>query len=131
MLDNNARGLAKPNVIVSWEVKFNAARDAVQKRIDLYPEVRQAVSGALRAMLLQGIGNFAKRLRGQDVTVANALDIPPEYAGSQKKVGDHWVYHVPGRECTDRERGYYPPELAVRAWGRGRGRMLLAPRAWG
>lgn len=125
--DPDARGRAKPNVLDSWASKLNAARDAVQQRTDLDPEVRQAVAGALRAMLLQGIGNFAKRLRGQDVTVTNALDIPPEYAGSQKKVGDHWVYHVPGREFTDRERGYYHPELAVQVWGRARARMLQSP----
>lgn len=125
--DPDARGRAKPNVLDSWAGKLNAARDAVQQRDDLDPEVRQAVAGALRAMLLQGIGNFAKRLRGQDVTVKNALDIPPEYAASQKKMGDHWVYHVPGRPFKEHEKGYYHPELAVQVWGRARARMLQSP----
>lgn len=125
--DPDARGKAKPNVLDTWAGKLNAARDAVQRRDDLDPEVRQAVAGALRSMLLQGIGNFAKRLRGQDVTVTNPLDIPAEHVDTAEKFGDRWVYHVPGREFTERERGYYHPELAVQVWGRARARMLQSP----
>lgn len=125
--DPDARGKAKPNVLDNWAGKLNAARDAVQRRDDLDPEVRQAVAGALRAMLLQGIGNFAKRLRGQDVTVTNPLDIPAEYADTAEKFGDRWVYHVPGRPFKEHEKGYYHPELAVQVWGRARARMLQSP----
>lgn len=125
--DPDRRGRATPNVLDAWATKLNAARDAVQRRDDLDPEVRQAVAGALRAMLLQGIGNFAKRLRGQDVTVTNPLDIPADFVDTAEQFGDRWVYHVPGREFTERERGYYHPELALQVWGRARARMLQSP----
>lgn len=129
--DADARGKPKPNVLDAWAGKLNSARDAVQRREDLDPVVRQAVAGALRAMLIQGLGTFAKRSRDQTVTVASALDVPGEYAHTAEQVGNRWVYVMPGREFSERERGYYHPELAVQVWARARGRMLLSPKTNG
>lgn len=130
--DPDARGKAKPNVLDRWAGKLTAARDAVQQRDDLDPEVRQAVAGALRAILLQTIGNFAKRLRGQDVTVSNRLDVPAEYMSTVKQVGkERWTYTTPGREFDEREKANYHPELAVQVWGKARARMLWSPTPTG
>lgn len=125
--DPDAKGKKKPNVLDGWASKLNKARENVQAREDLDPTVRQAVAGALRSILLQGIGNFAKRLRGQSVVVKNAMDVPPQYARSVERFGSAHVYEEPGRAFTERERGYYRPELAVQVWGRARARMLRSP----
>lgn len=117
----------KANVLDKWASKLNTARENVQRREDLEPVVRQAVAGALRAILLQGVGNFAKRLRGQSVVVNNARDIPAEYADVAERFGDAWVYEEPGRAFNERERGYYRPELAIQVWGLSRARMLVSP----
>lgn len=127
----NGKEKPKPDVLNKWAGKLNAARDAVQSREDLDPVVRMAVAGALRSMLLQGIGNFAKRLRGADVVVKSPRDIPAEYAADARRFGSAWVYSEPGREFSERERGYYHPELAVQVWGKARNRMLVSPIASG
>lgn len=121
----------KPNVLNAWADKLGAARESVQARDDLDPVVRLAVAGALRSMLLQGIGNFAKRLRGADVVVKSPREIPAEYAADARRFGSAWVYSEPGREFSERERGYYHPELAVQVWGRARARMLESPAPTG
>ncbi|MGP9695839.1 hypothetical protein ACT3TZ_14630 [Brachybacterium sp. AOP25-B2-12] len=118
---------AKGDVLNKWADRLAQMRTAVQGRADLEPIVKRAVAGALRAMLIHGIGTFAKRFRDEDVTVDSPMRIPGEYAHTARRFGDAWVYTRPGREFTDRELGYYHPELAVQIWGRARARMLSAP----
>lgn len=107
------------------------ARERVNARLELEPEVRRAVAAALRAMLIQTIGNFASRLKGRTVTVWSAKDVPAEYAHTMQRYGEAFTYEVPGSEHNARTLPFYRPELAAQVWGRARARVLASPLGGG
>lgn len=119
----------KARVLDTFAERMNRARERVNKAPDLDPAVRRAVAAALRAMLIQTIGNFASRLKGRTVTVWSAREVPAEYAGTVQRFGDAWTYELPGREHDERTLPFYRPELAAQVWGRARARVLRAPTA--
>lgn len=111
--------------------RMTRARERVNARTDLEPAVRRAAAAALRAMVIQTIGNFASRLKGRTVTVWSARDVPAEYADTMQRFGDAFTYEMPGRDHDERTLPFYRPELAAQVWGRARARVLRAPTATG
>jgi hypothetical protein len=106
--------------------KIGRARDRVMANLDLDPVVQRAAAFALRAMLIQTIGNFASRGRTRTETVWSANDVPKQYAHTMERYGDAFTYKVPGRPHDERSPTYRP-ELAAQIWSRARCRMLVAP----
>jgi hypothetical protein len=117
----------KLRVLDTFAERLTRARDRVNARDDLEPEVRRAVAAALRSMLIQTIGNFASRIKGRTVTVWSAREVPAEYADTMRQHGDAFTYEIPGRPHDARTLPFYRPELAAQVWGRARARVLRAP----
>lgn len=109
--------------------RMTRARERVNARQEIEPEVRRAVAAALRAMLIQTIGNFASRLKGRTITVWSAREVPAEYAHTMQRFGDAFTYEMPGREHDERTLPYYQPHLAAQVWSRARSRVLRSPLA--
>ncbi|MGF0118795.1 hypothetical protein ACQFYA_21080 [Promicromonospora sp. Marseille-Q5078] len=119
----------KSRVLDTFADRMTRARERVNARPDIEPQVRRAVAAALRSMLIQTIGNFASRLRGRTVTVWSIDDVPQAYEKTVQRYGDAFTYEMPGREHNARELAFYRPELAAQVWARARSRVLLSPLA--
>lgn len=109
---------------------FMEAIDRVRDRVGTDPKLpiplRRAVTGALRALLIQTVGGLASR-GGTKTLVADSLaDVPPAFAGSAVRHGKVWVYEAPGDK---REIANYHPEISVQIWGRARAALLRTPTA--
>lgn len=118
----------KARVFDTFAERITRAREKLDTNDELPVPLKRAVSAALRAILIQGIGSLASRGRTRTMTTTSALDIPAEYQRSVKRHGELFIYEIPS-EQTDRQRRMYHPEIAVQIWGRGRARVLSAPTA--
>lgn len=124
--DKNKLVATKP--LDTFANRITRAREWVTNDEEMPPKIQAAVAAALRAILLQAIGGFASRGRGNTVVTEDPQSIPPQYLGSAKRQGKLWVYKVPS-ELQGNQLAYYRPELAVQVWARGRSRVLEAPTA--
>ncbi|MGO3090674.1 MAG: hypothetical protein ACTII7_13490 [Galactobacter sp.] len=106
--------------------RITRAREWVEADEIMSESVREAVSSALRTILLQTIGGFASRGRGMTVVKDNPQDIPPEFQAHARRQGKLWVYKVPSK-LQGRQLAFYRPELAVQVWARARARVLSGP----
>ncbi|MGP9587214.1 hypothetical protein ACT3TB_16315 [Micrococcaceae sp. AOP34-BR2-30] len=117
------RGTTKAKPLDLWADKLTKARDNVAGDLDVDPVLKKPIGAALRAILIQSIGNFASRGRGSTAVVDDIKDIPAQYVDSALPKGKLWVYTVPQR-LTDRQKAFYRPEFSVQVWGRGRAKVL-------
>lgn len=90
------------------------------------PLVQQLVAGALRAILITGIGQFASRGRDTTRVASDPKTIPAEAAPTAVRHGDVWAYDVPGGIPEGGHRVTYQPGIASQIWGRARTRVLQA-----
>lgn len=124
--DNVARRAtvrAKP--LDLWADKLTKARENVARDPDVDEELKKPVGAALRAILIQSIGNFASHGRGSTVVTYDPKDIPAQYADTAERKGEAWTYKKP-QHLSPRQAAFYHPEFAVQVWGRGRAKVLQA-----
>lgn len=119
----------KSRPLDTFAERMTRARSRVDANHDLSGVVRRAAAGALRSIVIQTIGNFAKRFRGRTVAVDSAHKIPEAYVDTAQRYGDAWTYTEPGREHRGNELAIYQPQIAVQVWARSRSRVLWAPTA--
>lgn len=110
--------------------RMKRARDRVQENPDMPPMLRSALAGALRAILLYTVGNFASAGRAQTRVAESAFDVPAEYQSTMVRQGKVFVYQIPST-VTERTQMFYHPEFAVQIWGRGRAAVLSSSSALG
>lgn len=110
--------------------RIKKARGVVAGLENVDPTVQAAAIGALRSILIQGIGSFASRGKSSTVEVSSTWDVPAEYEHTIRVYGDRVTYQQPSA-LTERQRAYYRPELAAQVWGRARARVLHGPGADG
>lgn len=117
------RGTTEAAPLDLWADKLMTARENVALDPNVDVALKRPVGAALRAILIQSIGNFASHGRGNTVVVDDPKDIPAQYAGTAQRKGKLWTYTVP-QHLTDRQKAFYRPEFAVQVWGRGRAKVL-------
>lgn len=117
------RGKTKARPLDLWAEKLMRARENVAGDRDVDEALKRPVGAALRAILIQSIGNFASHGRGNTVVVDDPKKIPAQYADTINPKGKLWTYTVP-QQLSDRQRAFYRPEFAVQVWGRGRAKVL-------
>jgi len=117
------RGTTKARPLDLWADKLMKARENVVNDPVVDNALKKPVGAALRAILIQAIGNFASRGRGSTVVVHDPKEIPPQYADTVQRKGKAWIYTIPQR-LTDRQRAFYRPEFSAQIWGRGRAKVL-------
>lgn len=116
-------GLTKARPLDLWADKLKTARDNVAYDPEIDATLKKPVGAALRAILIQSIGNFASRGRGSTAVVYDPKDIPAEYAHTAQRKGKAWTYTVP-QQLNKRQQAFYRPEFAAQIWGRGRAKVL-------
>ncbi|WP_432489473.1 hypothetical protein [Kineococcus sp. SYSU DK018] len=119
----------KGRLLDTWADRLKRARERVAGNTDLDPVVRSAAVGAIRAILIQGIGAFASRGRETTRVVWSAREVPAEAAASVVRHGEAFVYRIPSRKVSGQAAALYRPELAAQVWARGRARVLECPAA--
>lgn len=117
------RSKTKARPLDLWAEKLVKARENVAGDPEVDPALKKPVGAALRAILIQSIGNFASHGRGNTVVVYDPKEIPAEYADTAQRKGKAWVYTIP-QSLTRRQAAFYRPEFAVQVWGRGRAKVL-------
>lgn len=117
------RGTTKARPLDLWAEKLVKARENVAIDPDVDPALKKPVGAALRAILIQSIGNFASHGRGHTAVVHDPKDVPPQYADTVQRKGKVWTYTIP-QQLTSRQAAFYRPEFAVQVWGRGRAKVL-------
>lgn len=122
---------AKAKPLDTWGERMTRARARVNGDLELDPVIRKAVGAALRAMVIETIGNFASRLKGRTVAVWNPSQIPAEYVDTVTRYGEAYVYREPGKDHDARSLAFYQPHLASQVWARARARVLVAATARG
>jgi hypothetical protein len=122
-------GVVKARPLDTFADRMVRVREAVTQNPGIPPTIRQAVTAALRAILLYTIGGFHSVTRETTHVVESALDIPPGTKWEQ--VGDVFVYRVPAPKLDERNRQFWHPEFSVQVWGRARARLLSGPAANG
>ncbi|WP_271438062.1 hypothetical protein [Micrococcus luteus] len=113
----------------TWANRLIKAREAVDADPQMPEIIKAAVSGSLRAMLIQTIGNFASRGRKQTFISYDPKDVDP-YAKDVRQQGKAFVWTSEPMADENVSR-YYRPELAMQVWARGRARLLSGPMADG
>ena len=113
----------------TWANRLIKAREAVDADPQMPEIIKAAVSGALRAMLIQTIGNFASRGRKQTFISYDPKDVDP-YARDVRQQGKAFVW-TSEPVADENVSRYYRPELAMQVWARGRARLLSGPMADG
>src|SRR5699024_10620746 len=99
------------------------ARENVPHDPAVEPVLKKAARAALRALLIQDIGNFALRGRGITDVVHYSKEIPAQYAHTAQRKGKAWIYTIP-QQLTQRQQAFYRPEFSAQIWGRGRAKVL-------
>ena len=113
----------------TWANRLIKAREAVDADLEMPEIIKTAVSGAMRAMLIQTIGNFASRGRRQTYVSYDPKDVDP-HAADVRQQGKAFVWTTTPMVDQNVQR-YYRPELAMQVWARGRARLLSGPMADG
>ena len=117
------RGTTKARPLDLWAEKLIKARENVANDPEVDERLKKPVGAALRAILIQSIGNFASRGRGNTAVVYDPKDIPPQYADTVEQKGKAWIYKIP-QQLNSRQKAFYRPEFAAQIWGRGRAKVL-------
>ena len=117
------RGTTKARPLDLWAEKLMKASENVAVDPDVDVALKKPVGAALRAILIQSIGNFASHGRGSTAVVDDPKEIPAQYADTAQRKGRLWTYTVP-QYLSDRQKAFYRPEFAVQVWGRGRAKVL-------
>lgn len=125
--DKNKQVNARP--LDTWASRLIRAREAVDADMMMPEIIKTAVSGAMRAMLIQTIGNFASRGRRQTYISYDPRDVDP-YAADVRQQGKAFVWTT-NPVSNENVQKYYRPELAMQVWARGRARLLSGPMAGG
>ncbi|MBO9041448.1 MULTISPECIES: hypothetical protein [Curtobacterium] len=110
--------------------RIKRARDRVQGNPDLPPLLRRALAGALRAILLQTVGNFNSAGRAQTRVAESAFDVPAEYQSTMVRQGKLFLYQIPST-VSERARMFFHPEFSAQIWGRGRAAVLSSASGLG
>lgn len=106
-----------------WAEKLVTARDNVAQDPEVPIELKKPIAAALRAILIQSIGNFASRGRGSTAVTDDPKSIPSSLAASSTRKGKLLVYQVP-QQLNKRQASFYRPEFSAQIWGRGRAKVL-------
>src|SRR5699024_5119606 len=117
------RGTTKARPLDLCAEKLIKARENVANDPEVDERLKKPVGAALRAILIQSIGNFASRGRGNTGVVYDPKDIPPQYADTVEQKGKAWIYKIP-QQLNSRQKAFYRPEFAAQIWGRGRAKVL-------
>lgn len=117
------RGTTKARPLDLWADKLMKARENVAHDPAVEPVLKKAAGAALRAILIQAIGNFASRGRGSTAVVHDPKEIPAQYAHTAQRKGKAWIYTIP-QQLTQRQQAFYRPEFSAQIWGRGRAKVL-------
>ena len=117
------RGTTKARPLDLWADKLMKARENVAHDPAVEPALKKAAGAALRAILIQAIGNFASRGRGSTAVVHDPKEIPAQYAHTAQRKGKAWIYTIP-QQLTQRQQAFYRPEFSAQIWGRGRAKVL-------
>lgn len=112
----------------TWAERLTKARAAVAEDPEMPTAIKTAVTAALRAILLQAVGAFASRGRGQTFIEYDPRLVPSDVQVTRQ--GKAFVWQRPAA-LNDALRKYYRPELAMQVWARGRARLLEGPMADG
>lgn len=113
----------------TWASRLIKAREAVDADMEMPQIIKTAVSGAMRAMLIQTIGNFASRGRRQTFVSYDPKDVDPN-ASDVRRQGKAFVWTTTPVVDPATQK-FYRPELAMQVWARGRARLLSGPMANG
>lgn len=111
----------KTRPLDTFAERIKRLRREVSEAEGVEPVLVQAITGALRNILIHGIGRFM--MRGQEVPMsADTFDGVPADAVAHE-VNGRWVYkgRVP---LSDTEKTRYHPELAAQVWGWSRAQVL-------
>lgn len=119
----------KARVMDTFAERITKGRAAVEGNADLDPIVKRAVTGALRQILISGIGNLASRGRPVEKRADTLREVPEEYRHEAMQHGKHFVWEEPAERNTVAGNNWYWPELSVQVWGRARARVLSTPAA--
>lgn len=119
----------KARVMDTFADRIKRARTAIAEDRDLEPLVKQAVSAALRQIMVSGIGNLAPRPRTIEKNARTLREVPLEYRHEAVQHGKHFVWNEVAERDTTASNGWYWPELSVQVWGRSRARVLRTPMA--
>lgn len=119
----------KARVMDTFADRIKRARAAIAEDRDLEPLVKQAVSAALRQIMVSGIGNLAPRPRTIEKNARTLREVPLEYRHEAVQHGKHFVWNEVAERDTTASNGWYWPELSVQVWGRSRARVLRTPMA--
>lgn len=126
VLDGLVWAASKTRPLDTWARHLARARDAVDGRADVAPEVRAMARHALRLVLLAAIGALlgAPRVITRAIPIADARTraLPT----GAKKAGDLLVWR---EEAASPWRAMSRPEWSACIYGRTRARLLDAPTA--
>jgi len=110
--------------------RIKRARDRVRSNPELPDLLRDALAAALRAILVQTVGNFNSAGRSQTRVAESSFDVPAEYQSTVVQQGKLFLYQIPST-VTERARMFFHPEFAAQIWGRGRAAVLSSPSGLG
>lgn len=113
----------------TWADRLIKAREAIGGDPEMPDVIKTAVSGALRAMLIQSIGNFASWGKKETRIAWDPKDVPPDAQDVQRR-GQAFIWTIMPERNRNKNQ-YYRPELAMQIWARGRARLLSGPMAGG
>lgn len=120
----------KARVMDTWADRLKAARETAQRDEMIDPDVRRAVTTALRSILLYGIGALYSRGRDVEKSAPTRYEVPEEYRHLAEEHGNRYIWREPAKKNTAGSDRYWP-ELTAQVWGRARARVLSTPTAHG
>ncbi len=101
--------------------RIKRLRREVSESENIDPVLVQAITAALRTILIHGIGRLMMRGKETPLSVASVDDVPADTPS--KPINGRYVYT--GRlELSPAEKTRYHPELAAQVWGWSRAQVL-------
>jgi hypothetical protein len=106
-----------------WRDRLERIWRELAADVELDPIVAELARGAIRRLVIFGIGGFAQREQTVIDYYADPADVPPGVAFDEAPDGPGWITRR--RVAADPRWAY--PELAGQIWARARARLLKAP----